>query len=138
MGKPKAIVSKHAGQHPKGDAGSRKFKKWINDYEAASSWLEKYDLEKLLIEGDGICKITNFLPAFVAEGILSMLEGIPDEAWNVRNSSAAAAAVASLPSSFTQRPANHCRYLKQTLPPTSLWEKWRNKHADRCSKQCTG
>jgi hypothetical protein len=67
--------SKHAGQ---------RYRKWINSYADVSAWLEKYgDLEQQLDDNGGLVKIENFLPTFVAEGILQMLQGIDDKTWNV-------------------------------------------------------
>uniref|UniRef100_A0A383W562 Fe2OG dioxygenase domain-containing protein n=1 Tax=Tetradesmus obliquus TaxID=3088 RepID=A0A383W562_TETOB len=67
--------SKHARQ---------RFRKWINSYPDVSAWLEKYgDLEQQLDDNGGLLKIENFLPTFVAEGILEMLRGIDDKTWNL-------------------------------------------------------
>jgi hypothetical protein len=73
--------SKHARQ---------RFSKWINSYPDVSAWLEKYgDLEQQLADDGGLVKIENFLPIFVAEGILEMLQGINDKTWNVSDALAA-------------------------------------------------
>ena len=40
--------------------------------------MEKYNLLKMLEKGDGIVKIKNFLPSWVAEGALNMVENIKD------------------------------------------------------------
>eukprot|EP00878_Enallax_costatus_P031818 GHUV01034867.1.p1 GENE.GHUV01034867.1~~GHUV01034867.1.p1 ORF type:complete len:157 (+),score=45.87 GHUV01034867.1:566-1036(+) len=62
-----------------------KFKKWLNSYNDVVSWFEKKcpDLEQLLEEHGGLVKIENFLPAFVADGILELLENIDDRTWNL-------------------------------------------------------
>eukprot|EP00775_Hariotina_reticulata_P011383 gene11383-11532_t len=56
---------------------------WIESYKSVSSWLDQYDLGKLLQENNGLVKLDNFLPASVADGILHVLEGIPAQAWNL-------------------------------------------------------
>lgn len=62
-----------------------KFKKWLNSYGDVSSWIEKKcpDLEQLLDESGGLVKIENFLPPFVADGVLELLEAIDEKTWNV-------------------------------------------------------
>jgi hypothetical protein len=78
--------SKHARQ---------RFRKWINSYADVSDWLEKYgDIEQQLDDNGGLVKIQNFLPTFVAEGILEMLQGIDDKTWNVGGASKLAVGVA--------------------------------------------
>jgi hypothetical protein len=81
-----ATGSKHARQ---------RFRKWINSYADVSAWLEKYgDIEQQLDDSGGLVKIQNFLPTFVAEGILEMLQGIDEKTWNVGGAGKVAARVA--------------------------------------------
>eukprot|EP00882_Tetradesmus_deserticola_P015103 GHRQ01016079.1.p1 GENE.GHRQ01016079.1~~GHRQ01016079.1.p1 ORF type:complete len:321 (+),score=104.82 GHRQ01016079.1:337-1299(+) len=70
---------------PKGSKHARqKFRKWVSSYADVSAWLAKYgDLAQQLDDNGGLVKIENFLPVFVAEGILEMLQGINDETWNL-------------------------------------------------------
>lgn len=55
---------------------------WLNSYSRCSRWMERYDIDALLEEGGGICKISGFLPDFVAEGALQILESLPPARWN--------------------------------------------------------
>lgn len=57
------------------------FEAWVNDVEAVSTWMEKYDLEAMLKKGLGIVKIEDFLPPFVAEGALQVVSSISDTDW---------------------------------------------------------
>ena len=60
------------------------FKQWINSYPAASKCIARHgDLEALLDANNGLVKIRNFLPSHVADGVLSILENIPDSTWNM-------------------------------------------------------
>lgn len=56
------------------------FTDWLSSYDAVSGWMRQYDLVKLLEKGKGIVKISNFLPPFVADGVLNVLENVTD--WN--------------------------------------------------------
>jgi hypothetical protein len=42
----------------------------MDDPDRVMGHMEKYDLEDLIEKGNGITKIRNFLPDFVAEGAL--------------------------------------------------------------------
>eukprot|EP01121_Diplochlamys_sp_Union-15-3_P022170 TRINITY_DN9360_c0_g1_i4.p1 TRINITY_DN9360_c0_g1~~TRINITY_DN9360_c0_g1_i4.p1 ORF type:complete len:224 (+),score=42.17 TRINITY_DN9360_c0_g1_i4:50-721(+) len=53
---------------------------WVETFEYVDEWMEKYDLESLL-EENGLVKISNFLPDFIAEGALQLLENVPSEDW---------------------------------------------------------
>jgi hypothetical protein len=44
--------------------------------------MAQYDLNAMVEAGDGIVKISNFLPPFVAEGALQILERLPPGRWN--------------------------------------------------------
>lgn len=58
--------------------------KWLNSFDKASAAVEKHgDLLKLLAAGQGLCKIENFLPDYVAQGLFEILEDMQDEEWNV-------------------------------------------------------
>lgn len=61
--------------------------KWLDSFDKVSAAVEKHgDLQQLLEQGGGICKIENFLPNFVAEGIHQLLETFTEEDWNVSDS----------------------------------------------------
>lgn len=63
----------------------KKLLKWLDSFERVSAAVEKHgDLVQLLEAGGGICKMENFLPEFVAEGIYDMLENFTEAEWNVR------------------------------------------------------
>lgn len=74
---------------PKGGKKARlKFRKWLKSFEDVSAWFGKHgDLEQLLEEHGGLVKIDNFLPTFVAEGMLEMLQSIDEKTWNVSHGS---------------------------------------------------
>ncbi|KAL4546160.1 hypothetical protein Ndes2526B_g05255 [Nannochloris sp. 'desiccata'] len=55
--------------------------RWLDDYQKVSKWLSKWDLEHLIEENNGIYKIKNFFPPFVAEEALNILERLPATAW---------------------------------------------------------
>jgi hypothetical protein len=55
--------------------------RWLNDYEKVSKCLQKWDLEQLIEDNNGIYKIKNFFPPFVAEEALNILERLPATAW---------------------------------------------------------
>lgn len=56
------------------------YTQWMSSYEAVRTWMDKYDLIKLLEKGEGIVKISNFLPPAVADGMLNVLENVTN--WN--------------------------------------------------------
>ncbi len=47
-----------------------------------SKWMAQYDLNALVDSGGGIVKVSNFLPPFVAEGALQILQRLPPGRWN--------------------------------------------------------
>ena len=59
----------------------RKARKWLNSYPQVSQHLAKWNLDELLDQGNGIAKISNFLPEIVAEEILHTVKGIPQSSW---------------------------------------------------------
>jgi hypothetical protein len=64
-----------------------KLLKWLDSFDKVSAAVEKHgDLKQLLKQGGGICKVENFLPDFVAEGIYQLLETFTEEDWNVSGS----------------------------------------------------
>jgi hypothetical protein len=63
------------------------WKTWLNDPSKVMEWMDKYDLDKMLDENQGIVKISNFFPSAVADGILNSVETIPSSGWNVTESS---------------------------------------------------
>ncbi|KAG2442500.1 hypothetical protein HXX76_002586 [Chlamydomonas incerta] len=58
------------------------WQEWLDDYEAASECISKHNVEERCTDAGGLTRISNFLPEFVAEGILSVLKSIPDSKWN--------------------------------------------------------
>ncbi len=57
------------------------YNNWLMSYRDVKDWMGQYDLDRLVAEGGGLCRISNFLPAFVADGALRQLERVPDSAW---------------------------------------------------------
>jgi len=55
---------------------------WIDDPDKVMNHMAKYNLTRLLDKGNGITKIKNFFPTWVAEGALQMMEGISEKDWN--------------------------------------------------------
>ena len=55
--------------------------RWLDSYPKVNKWLSQWDLEKLIEDNNGIYKIRNFLPDFVAEEALHILECLPANAW---------------------------------------------------------
>ncbi|GLC38925.1 hypothetical protein PLESTB_000462000 [Pleodorina starrii] len=58
------------------------YERWINNFKVASSWIEKHDVERAVDANGGLVRIENFLPEFVAEGILATVAAVPEERWN--------------------------------------------------------
>lgn len=69
------------------DDGRLKYEQWIDSYRAVSRWLQQYDIEALLDANGGLVRLHNFLPERVADGILSCLQAIPEQAWNETSAS---------------------------------------------------
>lgn len=61
----------------------KRLETWLESFDTVSAAVQKHDLVQLLEAGGGITKIKDFLPAFVAEGILETLEQCSDAHWNV-------------------------------------------------------
>jgi hypothetical protein len=74
MGKSQPIG--HKQQQPS-------WKAWIRSYSTVQKWFKKYDLQNLVDDNGGIVRIEDFLPAHVADGILSVLEQVPEKDWNI-------------------------------------------------------
>ena len=55
---------------------------WLDSYPQVSRWMERYDIPQLVEQSGGIVLIRDFLPPFVAEGALRILEGLPASRWN--------------------------------------------------------
>ena len=57
---------------------------WMDSYPVVRKWLKsrlrELDLPALLERDGGLTRITNFLPTFVADGCLEILENLSD--WN--------------------------------------------------------
>lgn len=63
----------------------KRLNKFLSSYSACSEALARHgDFEELLDAGGGLCVIPDFLPPHVAEGVLALLEELPQEEWNVR------------------------------------------------------
>ncbi|KAF8067273.1 Telo2 [Scenedesmus sp. PABB004] len=60
---------------------------WLDDYAAVSAAVEAHlgggDLGDLLEAGGGLVKLRNFLPTWVAHGLVELLQDLPDDAWNL-------------------------------------------------------
>ncbi|KXZ57006.1 hypothetical protein GPECTOR_1g909 [Gonium pectorale] len=54
----------------------------MNNYRLASACIAKHDVEGAVERAGGLVRIENFLPEFVAEGILATIEAVSDEQWN--------------------------------------------------------
>eukprot|EP01129_Flabellula_baltica_P004651 TRINITY_DN1635_c0_g1_i1.p1 TRINITY_DN1635_c0_g1~~TRINITY_DN1635_c0_g1_i1.p1 ORF type:complete len:252 (+),score=58.02 TRINITY_DN1635_c0_g1_i1:309-1064(+) len=54
---------------------------WCNDFESVMSWMSQYNLEQLLEENNGICKISNFLPDDIARQAYELVKSIPLDEW---------------------------------------------------------
>ncbi|GLI68866.1 hypothetical protein VaNZ11_013412 [Volvox africanus] len=61
---------------------SEAYEHWMNDYRVASSWIAKKQLERAVDANGGLVRLENFLPEFVAEGILATVGAVSDEQWN--------------------------------------------------------
>lgn len=55
---------------------------WLDSYPRVSRWAARYDLLRLIDGGGGIVRLDDFLPSFVAEGALRMLQDLPPGRWN--------------------------------------------------------
>ena len=80
--KTRPIPAKAAPKVVKAKPAAMTYAKWVDDPDRVMTHIEKYDLEDLIEKGDGICKISNFLPSYVAEGALKAVESIPAKEWN--------------------------------------------------------
>jgi len=58
------------------------FNIWINSPKHVLKWLEQYDIPALVDQNGGLVRISNFLPTHVAEGILRLIESVPEKSWN--------------------------------------------------------
>lgn len=63
-----------------GHSVSGKARRWIDSFDAVSKWMSQYDILQRLKQNE-IVKINNFLPDYVAEEALRILESIPSEKW---------------------------------------------------------
>ncbi len=63
------------------------YRRWIEDYDTVAQWIGQYDLRSLLQQSPGLLRIPNFLPDFVAQGLLTQLESLPDKHWALQHSS---------------------------------------------------
>ncbi|GIL72735.1 hypothetical protein Vretimale_4446 [Volvox reticuliferus] len=58
------------------------YERWINNYRVASLWIAQKHVERAVDANGGLVRLENFLPEFVAEGILSTVGAVSDEQWN--------------------------------------------------------
>lgn len=76
---------------------------WLDSFEAVSAAVERHgDLVQLLTAGGGICKIEDFLPDFVAQGIYQTLEQFSEADWNVRGCGQRLGVVAAVAAAATE------------------------------------
>jgi len=62
---------------------TKRYEAWLQDPGKVMGWIGKFNLEKLLDKSGGLAKISNFLPDYVAEGVLEVLKQVPAKHWNV-------------------------------------------------------
>ncbi|KAG2448268.1 hypothetical protein HYH02_006852 [Chlamydomonas schloesseri] len=73
---------KHAGARDvQAKRAAHTWQDWLEDYDAASECIYGHNIEAKCIAAGGLVRISNFLPEFVADGILSVLKSIPDSKW---------------------------------------------------------
>ncbi len=70
-----------------GKSEKQSLNNWINNYGTVSKWFQKYKNIVQLVNKNGIVKISNFLPDFIADGILNTLENLPSNYWNETSAS---------------------------------------------------
>lgn len=54
---------------------------WLSDLPNIDAYLAKYDLVSLLNNGDGLVKISNFLPTPVADHLLNLTKSLGESQW---------------------------------------------------------
>ncbi|KAL4418797.1 hypothetical protein ABPG77_010206 [Micractinium sp. CCAP 211/92] len=69
-----------AGAAGKGD-DLRRALAWLESYPKVSSWMARYDVEALVDAAGGLAVVPDFLPPFVAEGALRIMERLPPGWW---------------------------------------------------------
>ena len=77
--------NKHGGAAvggPQQMAAKAPFKKFVTSYAVANAWMSQYNIEALVEAGGGLCRISNFLPEHIAEGILEIVASVPEAKWN--------------------------------------------------------
>mmetsp|Transcript_15660 Transcript_15660/g.27321 ORF Transcript_15660/g.27321 Transcript_15660/m.27321 type:complete len:242 (-) Transcript_15660:1709-2434(-) len=57
---------------------------WLGNVGAVESFMSRYDVVDLMEKSDGLVRIDDFLPDFVAEYALTMIKDLPEERWSVR------------------------------------------------------
>lgn len=72
---------------PKRTNQTQRAKQWINSYENVVDWFAKWDFDSLLEDDTKIVRIREFLPNFVAEEILAVLQRLPDKYWELSETS---------------------------------------------------
>ena len=56
----------------------------MQDVDGIKTWLKGWDLVDALEASDGLIRVMNFLPNFVAKGILEAIKELPKGRWDVR------------------------------------------------------
>jgi hypothetical protein len=57
---------------------------WLQDPAKVKAWLNGWDLVDQLESSEGLIRVMDFLPPFVARGILQAIKAIPKSRWDVR------------------------------------------------------
>jgi hypothetical protein len=94
MGKRPIVPKQHQPHQPQqarqppppqqGQPPAGSWRAWVRCYPAVSRWLARFgDLHQLLDEHGGMVRIPDFLPPHVADGILGVLQAIPEAEWNM-------------------------------------------------------
>ena len=65
----------------RGSDSLQAFLLWADSYNLVSKWFSQYNLEDLLDKNDGLVQLPGFLPAYIAEGALQVIEQI-SEVWD--------------------------------------------------------
>ncbi|MEW5301765.1 MAG: hypothetical protein WDW36_004603 [Sanguina aurantia] len=71
------------GKRSRSAAGQPSFEQFVNSYTKVQSWFSKgAPLRERLEQAGGLLRIEHFLPLQVADGILSVLEGVGPKQWS--------------------------------------------------------
>lgn len=78
MGKRSRSVSGLAGRQKEPS-----FDEFVNSYTQVCNWFSKgAPLRERLEKGGGLIRLEKFLPTYVADGILGVLEGVGSDKWS--------------------------------------------------------